>query len=170
MHAYTVKLEHNSVLCIIVHNYSGADKQQTAMFEKLRSWKTPAELQSDKSFHIGLPKGENAQSFTSKMLFLRLSINATAFYLESDRVTMATERRKWRPPSVQSVDLAKDGLQTITTPLFQVRFSQTRHLRLDKRMIFPMMLLNKQCNEILQPYGCSKKFAQSAALHSNDLT
>ena len=30
------------------------------------------------------------------------------------------------------------------------------------------MLLNKQCNEILQRYGCSKKFAQSAALHSND--
>ena len=45
---------------------------------------------------------------------------------------------------------------------------KTRHLRLDKRMIFPMMLLNKQCNEISQRYGCSKKFAQSAALQSND--
>ena len=107
----------------------------------MRSWKTPAELQSDKSFHIGLPTGYNAQSFTSKMLFLRLSIDVTAF--ESDRATIATTRRKWRPPSVQSVSLAKDGLQTITTPLFQIRFSQTRHLRLDKRMIFPMMLSNK---------------------------
>ena len=119
------------------------------------------------------------------MLFLRLSIDAIAF--ESDRVTVATTRRKWRPPSVQSVSLAKGGLQTITTPLFQVRFSQTRHLRLYKRMIFPMMLLKKQWNEkwqsyvinsslsmiptrasLRQSYGCSKKFAESAALHSND--
>ena len=107
---HTVIVKHNSVLNIIVSKYSGADKQQTTMFEKMRSWKTPAELQSDKSFHIGLPKGKNAQSFTSKMLFLRLSIDATAF--ESDRVTIATTRRKWRPPSVQSVSLAK-GLQTL---------------------------------------------------------
>ena len=52
---HTVIVEHNSVLYIIVRN-SSADKQQTTMFEKMRSWKTPAELQSDKSFHIGLPK------------------------------------------------------------------------------------------------------------------
>ena len=166
MHAYTVILEHNSVLYIIVRKYSSADKQQTTMFEKMRSWKTPAELQSDKSFHIGLPIGQNAQPFTLKLVFLRSSIDATAF--ESDRVTIATTRRKWRPPSVQSDGLAKDGLQTITTPLFQVRFSPTWHLRLDKRMIFPMMLLNKQCNEIFQRYGCSKKFPQSTALHSYD--
>ena len=61
-----------------------------------------------------------------------------------------------------------DGLETITTLLFQVRFSQTRHLRLDEKMILPMLLLNKQCNQKWQSYGWSKKFAQSAVLHSND--
>ena len=47
-------------------------------------------------------------------------------------------------------------LQTTTTPLLRVQFSQTRHLRLDKRMIFPTMFLHTQCNEKWQGYGCSK--------------
>ena len=42
-------------------------------------------------------------------------------------------KKRWRPTSFESVGLAKEGLQTITSALFQVRFSQTRRLRWDKK-------------------------------------
>ena len=70
----------------------------------------------------------------------------------------SNHKKKWRPPSVESVGVAKWSarLQTTTTPLLQVQFSHTRHLHFDKRMIFPTIFLHTQCNEKWQSYGCSK--------------
>ena len=91
------------------------------------------------------------------MLFLPLSIAATGF--ESDRVPIATTRKMATAIGRKRRRGQREWsacLQTTTTSLLQVQFSQTRHLRLDKIMIFPTMILHTQCNEKWQSYGCSK--------------
>ena len=137
----------------------------------LKKWevgKTPSELQSGKSFHIGLRQGWNAQPFTSKLLFLPLSIAATGTGFESDGVPIATTRKEWRPLSVESVGVAKESELIVFKQAPLRCFKCKQDLRLDKRMIFPTMFWIRSGNEKWQSYGCSKGFAQRAALHSND--
>ena len=78
---------------------------------------------------------------------------------ESDRVPIATTRNMATAVGRKRRRGQREWsarLQTTTTSLLQVEFLQTRHLRLDKRMIFPTMILHTQCNEEWQSYGCSK--------------
>ena len=98
------------------------------------------------------------------MLFLPLSIAATGF---EKRSSSYSNHKKWRPPSVESIGVSKES-ELIVFKQALLQFCQTRHLRLDNKMIFPTMLLNTQCNEKWQRYGCLKELARSAALHSND--
>ena len=91
------------------------------------------------------------------MLFLPLSIAATGF--ESDRVPIATTRKMATAVGRKRRRGQREWsarLQAATTRLLQVQFSQTMHLCLDKRMIFPTMFLHTQCNEKWQSYGCPK--------------
>ena len=131
----------------------------------MRSWKTPAELQSDKSFHDWDAERLERSIFHKQDALSTLVNRCNCFrkrssYYSNHKKKMATAVGPKRRLGQRS----SNNHHSVVSSLILA----TRHLRLDKRMIFPMMLLNKQCNEIWKSYGCSKKFAQSAALHSND--
>ena len=116
------------------------------MFEKMRSWKTPAELQSDKSFHDWaaerLERSISHQQDALSTLVNRcnwVNVRKRSSYYSNHEKKMATAVGPKRPLGQRS---SNNHHSVVSSPILA-----TRHLRLDKRMIFPMMLLNKQCNE-----------------------
>ena len=129
--------------------YSSAGKLLTTMLEEMRSWKNPFWASVGQIIPYWATE-RLERSIFHKQDALSTLVNRSIWiwkwfsYYSSQKKKMATaigrKRRRGQRGGV-------DGLQTITTPLFQVRFSQTRHLRSDERMIFPTMLSNTQCNK-----------------------
>ena len=112
----------------------------------MRSWKTPAELQSDKSFHDWAAKRLERSIFHKQDALSTLvnrcncvNVWKRSSYYSNHKKKIATAVGPKRPLGQRS---SNNHHSVVSSPILA-----TRHLRLDKRMIFPMMLLNKQCNE-----------------------